>query len=264
MDLYRRGIDFLTSKKGTTTTDSFEEDGILHSLLAEELRVLGQLYKAEGEAVCGVQISRQEQDDETEIWGLIFLGLTFAARNPRNKSEKVFKRALALEEDNGRANAISVYDNYAMSAIWSAQFSQAYKLAVKAKVLYQEVRIKYYSYKRRFIRSLWLQGLAALNLGRLNEADECLHQALVEARELNQLGEEIPTRIWLAELRRCQNNAQAARELLDLCMKQPRDSIQPLPAIPCAIPLSAVRAAFPGRIRNSLPPNHCASWEATN
>ena len=57
--------------------------------------------------------------------------------------------------------------------------------------------------------------MAALELGKQQEEEEDLLEALRHARELSQVGEEIPIRSGLAELRRRQGNLKAARELLD-------------------------------------------------
>src|SRR5207248_9765590 len=65
------------------------------------------------------------------------------------------------------------------------------------------------------IRAVRLQGEASLGLGNLSIADECLHNALARARSVNQVEEELPTLIGLAELWRRQSDLKAARELLD-------------------------------------------------
>jgi tetratricopeptide (TPR) repeat protein len=187
-------------------------------LRASRILISTRLFPADLQTDAGferaVQVSRQQQKEDGECWGLASLGLTLAARNQRHTSEKIFKRALALEKE-GLGDANFIYDSHAMFAIWLNQFAHAHELALKAKAFYSGMDGGRNHYKRRFIRSLWLQGLAAMNLNKLSEAEECFHQALVEARERNQIGEEIPTRIRLAELRRRQGNAQAARELLE-------------------------------------------------
>jgi hypothetical protein len=54
-----------------------------------------------------------------------------------------------------------------------------------------------------------------LGLNDLSTADERLHHALTRARAVNLVEEELPALIALAELRRRQGDATAARELLD-------------------------------------------------
>ncbi|HYG78748.1 MAG TPA: hypothetical protein VD861_00085, partial [Pyrinomonadaceae bacterium] len=66
-----------------------------------------------------------------------------------------------------------------------------------------------------FIFAARLQGEAALGLNKLAAADERLHHALTRARMVNLVQEELPALVALAELRRRQGDAKAAREFLD-------------------------------------------------
>jgi len=66
-----------------------------------------------------------------------------------------------------------------------------------------------------FIRAARVQGQAALGMNDLTAADERLHHALIRARTVDLVEEELPTRVALAELRRREGDLKAAREFLD-------------------------------------------------
>ncbi len=70
-------------------------------------------------------------------------------------------------------------------------------------------------FERMEILAERLQGEAALALGDLAKADEHLSHALVRARTVTLIEEELATLVALADLRRRQGQLEAARELLE-------------------------------------------------
>ena len=83
-------------------------------------------------------------------------------------------------------------------------------LANEAVTYFQKKRLVW-----RVIFAIRLQCEAALGLGDLATADERLNHALARARTVNQVEEELPALIGLAELRRRQGDHKIAHELLD-------------------------------------------------
>ena len=72
-----------------------------------------------------------------------------------------------------------------------------------------------YRLERDFIGAARLHGEAALGLSDLSTASERLHHALIRARAVNFVEEELPALTALAELRRRQQYYATARELLN-------------------------------------------------
>jgi tetratricopeptide (TPR) repeat protein len=193
-----------------------EEDfaSIVHSLLVEQLCLCGSLYEAEVEALSALLITRRGNKEENEPVPLGFLGLVLAVRGKQNDSELAFERIIRLEASAGTPSGWFGYLNYAMSCLWSVQFARANTFAQKARAITGDEG-KNERWERLRLRSIWIQCMAALELGKSQEVEEDLLEALRNARELSQIGEEIPIRIGLAELRRRQGNLKVARELLD-------------------------------------------------
>lgn len=148
------------------------------------------------------------ESDSARQYSLTSLGFARAARGHTNDSDQAFKQSVALSTISGVP--ISPYEGYMLLTLWDGQFELGSTLAQQAETFYEQHR-----YERRRIHAHWIHGLVMLALDRFQEAEEYLYQALLQARSLNQIGEEIPTRIWFAELRRRQGNTEAARELLN-------------------------------------------------
>jgi len=172
----------------------------------ESLLLSTSIYKAES------VISRLLNDlfllktDDAKAILLNSIGFTYTVRGEYIESEKAFKYALAIQN-----NEYTLGVEYSvMQSLWLGDYQRAYDSAQIAKFFYQEMR-----FASRLIRAVRLQGQAALALGQVAEAEDHLQGALVQARSLNQIAEEIPTRIALAELRRQQGDYKGARELLD-------------------------------------------------
>jgi ATP/maltotriose-dependent transcriptional regulator MalT len=98
----------------------------------------------------------------------------------------------------------------AQRALWFGSSAEAYKFANQALEL-----ARAQNFKADFIRAARLQGAAALDLRDFPAADERLHYALTQARQVNHAEEELPALTALAELRRQQGKPDEAREFLD-------------------------------------------------
>src|SRR5205085_6164489 len=98
----------------------------------------------------------------------------------------------------------------AQRALWCGEFTGARLFANRASELANVLNLE-----RNLIYTARLQGEAALGLNDFATADERLHYALTRARVVNLVEEELPALVALAELRRRQGEAQAAREFLD-------------------------------------------------
>jgi tetratricopeptide (TPR) repeat protein len=200
-DLYHRSIEIAerTFYEGNLS--------LLWALLAEQLCFSGSLYEAEVDARHALIIAREKKDKENESYALSFLGLAFAARGSYIEGEKALKHALEFDDIH---NPPFAGECYALLSLWLEQYAHAYTLAQTARDLYLENPLM-----GRIIRTMWLQGLAALGLGDLQDAEEHLHKALVHARAQSQVVEELCARIGLAELRRQQGDLKAAYDVLD-------------------------------------------------
>jgi tetratricopeptide (TPR) repeat protein len=179
--------------------------------LSETLRLLGALYESENTARRALVIARKRHDQGGEAINLFWLGLTLAARGIMNESEASLHRSLrtfvtlSIDQLQGYANSC-----LAQLALWFCQFATALSFANRAWELAHAL-----SFETDFIRAARLQGEGALGLNDFAMTEERLHHALTRARIVNLVEQELPTLVALAELRRRQGNAKAARELLD-------------------------------------------------
>ncbi len=218
---YRQAIKyFLLEKELIKRGDLSSNDdwsfnlSLVNTYLAEQLCLSGSFCLAEAAASHALMLARNSDFNDSDYQdlarlSLTFLGLTYAARGNMNVSERAFKQGLTLKSSFSGAD-ISPYDSYALAAFWDEQINLSSTLAQHAITFYGEGH-----YERRRIRALWIQGMAELKLDQWQEAEEHLQQALLQARELSQIAEEIPARIWLAELRRLEGNIENARQLLN-------------------------------------------------
>jgi len=179
--------------------------------LSNTLRLSGGLYESESAARRALILSREQNDLFFEAICLRWLGLTQAARALANKPESALQRALRLftAQSNSQSGGVSA-SSLAQSALWLGEFANARSLANVAWNL-----AGVHTFERDVIRAARVQGEAALGLNDFATADERLHHALTRARSVNLVEEELPTLVALAELRRRQKDANAARELLD-------------------------------------------------
>lgn len=201
-------------RRVNTIVSEVNNDGALSVALrnlSNALRLSGALCESESTARRALVIAREQDNRFQEGVSLNRLGLTLAARGIISKSEFALQRLLridiALFNSQGEG-----YDNsdLAQRALWLGDFASALSFANRAWEL-AHVR----SNEGDFIRAARAQGAAALGLNDLDTADERLHHALTRARMVNYVEEELPALVVLAELRRRQGDAKAARELLD-------------------------------------------------
>jgi tetratricopeptide (TPR) repeat protein len=190
-------------------SDKNHSTGLLN--LSNTLRLSGALFESES-AVSRALVSTREQGDRfLEASNLYLLGLTLAARGLTNESESALQRSLRLFIAQSNSIGKCVLNSYlAQRALWLGEFAGALSFADRAWKL-----AHVYSLERDFIRAARAQGAAALGLNDLVTADERLHHALTRARTVNLVEEELPALVALAELRRQQGDAKAARELLE-------------------------------------------------
>ncbi|HWZ17669.1 MAG TPA: hypothetical protein VNW73_02635, partial [Ktedonobacteraceae bacterium] len=175
--------------------------------LSDVLRFSGALRESEAVARRALLIARQVNAQAEESRALNCLGVALAACGVQMESAKALDRSLVLAY---QSTAYEAYDYQAMRAIWFGEYADAQSLTNKAMTYFQQ-----YRFERRIIVAVRLQGEAALGLGDLTTAEECLHHALARARAVNIVEEEIPALIGLVEIRRRQGDLNAARELLD-------------------------------------------------
>lgn len=188
-----------------------------YCFIAEQLCLCGSLYEAEEQALQALLFARLHGNKDEEAVALAYLGLALAAQGKQSDSERTF-RLVQYESGADRGNVyrgnVYIHLCYAMSSLWSVQFVRVSIVAQRERKVLQTQKTDE-KWERLRLRSIWLQCMAALELGNLQEAEEDLLEALKDARELNHVSEEIPIRVGLAELRRRQGNLKAARELLD-------------------------------------------------
>jgi len=190
-----------------------DDGGLVAGLvnLLYTLRLLGALCESETVAWRALVITREKDDRFQEAISLQLLGSTLAAHGLANESGSALQRALRLFRAQSNSQAEGVVNSYfTHRALWLGEFAGALSLANRAWELAHVL-----SNERDFIRAARAQGEASLGLNDLAVADERLHHALARARMVNFAEEELPALVALAELRRRQGDAKAARELLD-------------------------------------------------
>jgi tetratricopeptide (TPR) repeat protein len=179
--------------------------------LANSLRTVGALFESESNIKRALLIHREQEDFPMEMNNLILLGSTLMTRGETNKSESALQKSLRISVASSYAQRESVVDCLlAQKALWLGEFQAARSFANRAWEL-----AHVHNLEGDFIRTLRLQGVAALGLKNLNIADERLHHTLTRARQVNLVEEELSALIALAELRRQERNPGEARELLD-------------------------------------------------
>lgn len=137
--------------------------------------------------------------------------MTLAARGIANESGSALQRSLRIFRARANNQGESVVNSFfAQRALWLGEFAGAVSLANRAWELAHVQNLE-----RDFIRAARAQGGAAVGLNDFTTADDRLHHALTRARMVNHAEEELPALVALAELRRRQRDAKAARELLD-------------------------------------------------
>ncbi|HLL77000.1 MAG TPA: hypothetical protein VK421_17225, partial [Pyrinomonadaceae bacterium] len=203
--LYRRANTIASEMKNDKNLS------IILSTLSYALRLSGALCESESAARHSLVITRDQDNHFQEAVSLYWLGLTLAARGLTNESGFATQRTLRMfiaQSHNQGEGSVNSY--LAQRALWLGEFAGALSSANRAWDL-----AHVQSLERDFIRAARAQGEAALGLSDLATADERLHHALTRARMVNLAEEELPALVALADLRRRQGEAQAAREFLD-------------------------------------------------
>ena len=146
------------------------------------------------------------------------LGWVLAARGSLAESQEALDRALevCLESENFWKEQGKESEEYkprklhfeirAIRALWLEQYTEAQK-AVEAEL----------TLGRKSSPPIWtsrIQGLVALGMDNLAKAEEHLYHALADARSINNIREELPVLVGLAELKRQQGRSDTAREYL--------------------------------------------------
>ena len=179
--------------------------------LSEAMRLLGAIRESENAVRRALFITRERKGGLEEVYNLLMLGLTLAARGLIEDSESALRRSLKISA--GLAGAQSegcVNACLAQLSLWLKDPWRALRFANRASEL-----AAIDSQRRDSIRAARLQGEAALRLKDVAAADERLHHVLHSARTVNLVEEELPALVALAELRRAQGDLKAAREMLD-------------------------------------------------
>jgi hypothetical protein len=183
--------------------------GLRGLLLA--LRSCGALNESQLVALKSLVIERGIGNLRSEGVALAELGLILAARGLGDEASGSLQRALRIFAAREHRQGEGVIISYiAQLALWQADYTTASQLANDA---WERAGVR--RGERDFIRAARLQGAAALGSNELIKADERLHHALTRARAVDCVEEELPSLIALAELRRRQDNLEAACELLD-------------------------------------------------
>lgn len=178
--------------------------------LSDALRQSGRLREAAEVAYRALDICQEEKDSPREAIILYRLGLATAETGQAEKSRGYLEQSKLIfierkyQQSEGLASAF-----LAQRALWFFDPTEAQTHADYAWQLAQVERNE-----RDFIRSACRQGQAAVALGDHATAYERLHHALIRARAIHRVEEELPALTALAELARQQDDLKLARELL--------------------------------------------------
>ena len=203
--LFRRAITIVSEMK--------DDDNLSVDLrnLSDALRLSGALCESEAAARRALVITRERDDRFHEAVSLYLLGLTLVARGLVHESGSALQRALRIRVVQSKSQGEGLVNSYlAQRALWLGEVAGALPFANRA---WELAHVQ--NNERDFIHAARAQGEAALGLNDFATADERLHHALTRARMVNYAEEELPALVALAELRRRQGEAQAAREFLD-------------------------------------------------
>ena len=175
------------------------------------LRLSGALREVDSASQRALQLGRKHQERYSEGMGEYEHGLDFALRGVHAESEIALKRSLniLISEKNQQGEGF-LYDFLAERLLLFGDPKRALPLAQRAWELAEIQRNE-----AAIIRTARLQGTAALGLNDLGAAAERLQHALIRARAVSLVEEELPTLTALAELHRRKNEPATARELLN-------------------------------------------------
>ena len=185
--------------------------GVMFENQSNTLRMLGNLRDSGLAAGRALLNARLLNDIPGEGVRLQWLGLTLATQGNTAASESALRRSLRIDiaQFNEHGMVFSSA-SLAQRAIWLGAYADALKFANRA---WEVAQIR--KEEGDFIEAARRQGESALGLGDFNTTDERLHHALIRARAVNLVEEELPALIAIAELHRRQGDEKAAREFLD-------------------------------------------------
>lgn len=190
-----------------------EEAVIRASHLGMILRHYGALRDSEYNSRKAASIGREQGNPLWEGSGLEYWGWSLAARGAMAEAERVLHLGLSIFMVEGFTRAAGLVNCYlSQFELWRGNYESAIGRATKAQEL---ALAKDRQYEHDLIVAARLQGEASLRLGDLIYARRRLHEALSRARSIYFIQEELHALISLAELRRREGDAKAARELLD-------------------------------------------------
>jgi tetratricopeptide (TPR) repeat protein len=187
-------------------------------LWSETMGLSGALREAEATARIGILRTRGRGESTAKFLNLNSPGLLLVLRGKIAAKTAIleFLQALVVngrQEDDGDWLLATVRASLAQVALWQDDPATAAAFADQAWI--SDENYPEFGLSGEPIRQERLQGAAALGKGDLVTAEQRLHQALLRARAVNLVEEELPALIGLAELRRRQGDFAAARELLD-------------------------------------------------
>lgn len=179
--------------------------------LAMASRWTGQLYKAELAILQALVIDYKGKDPYWFAVDLGYLGWVYSARGVVDDAVLTLEKSFAIFDDRRMTRSIGLsYAYQAQLRFWMKDYDQANIFSQRAWDLAHARR-----YPSDLLRAARLQGAVACSLRSLEIASERLHYALTNSRSVGLVQEELQALIDLAELRRRQGDAKAARDYLD-------------------------------------------------
>jgi tetratricopeptide (TPR) repeat protein len=179
--------------------------------LSNAFQLIGKLRDSETFASQAIIHARTIKDLFHEAASLNFLGKTLSVLGIIDSSNLALRRSLRILLELSLSQSVgNVTSDLAQRALWTGNFREASSLANRAWDLAHVNKNE-----SDFIRARRLQGEAVLGLNDLIISNELLHNALTRVRGINEIEEEIPVLLALAELRRRQGDKNVARGLLE-------------------------------------------------
>ncbi|HMK80449.1 MAG TPA: DUF4062 domain-containing protein [Xanthobacteraceae bacterium] len=184
---------------------------IVLMVLGAAQRDIGALREAEWALESALLLCRNSSGTFDEGNALQVLGLTFATEGKSLDSRRALMRFrnIAIVQQNHQIEGACAAE-LAQTALWVGEPAVATSWANHAWKMAADRRVE-----RDFIRAALVQGSAALDLGKLDRADERLHHALARARAVNLVELELPSLVELAQLELERRNPAEARSRLD-------------------------------------------------
>ncbi len=169
----------------------------------------GSLYESEVTVYHALSIDRQREGNVDEAGSLDVLGVILTFRGVKSESARALHRTVKIVI-NGAHRGNDVYCDLVIYCLRDKQYTHAQTFADKALVFAKQNRVEW-----SIIHAIRVQGMIALESGNLSIAEERFHLALVRARKVNDVREELLLLIGLSELQRRQIDLKSAREFLD-------------------------------------------------